>query len=178
MPITAVADRSKVLIDAGVPSAFLSALDDLGSLGDLRFLLKAPESAYFYIPEIEKSYSCLLGWQITPICDGSNGDVFYVHLANSRDSKFVYFELENDEIYGDFGKNFQFMLAHLLIAFFEFSELGTEELSRIAGRLGFEKAPELLAALERDNHMRDTFESDKNWRLNNLGLIIGSGANG
>jgi hypothetical protein len=115
-----------------------------------------------------------LDWEVTPICNSGNGDVFYALLSSAQESKFVYFELENDEIYGDFGSNFLGLLAHLLIDFYEFSELSVNELTVFGERMGFKNANALFQALEQATRdkQRDTIEGDKNWRKNIFPGII------
>ena len=149
--LTTPENRVHKLKAAGVPDQFLLALEHLKEFGDLQFVLQPPEAAYFYLPSICDSYVCLSGWEVTPVCDGSNGDVFYVLLSTDRESKFAYFELENDEIYGDFGGNFLGLLAHLLIEFYEFSELSAGALTVLGERMGFGNADALFQALEQAN---------------------------
>lgn len=167
-------NRIAKLKAAGVSDQFLQALEDLHEFGDLKYVIQPPEAAYFYLPSVCDSYGCLSGSEVTPVFEGSNGDVFYVLLSTNRESKFVYFELENDEIYGDFGSNFLGLLAHLLIEFYEFSELSVSELTVLGERMGFENAEALFQALEQadQSKLRSTFESDCNWRKQNVPRII------
>ena len=167
--------RNEILALAGVPSAFLEAIEHLEKYGDLQFIARKPDAAYFYLPQICDTYSTLQGQTITPIFDGSNGDRFYVHLSGDAGNRFVIFLLENDEIYQDFGANFQFMLAHLLIEFYEFSELTVDELAAVSKTLGFCNSRSLFESLEQatKSDARKTFELDAAWRRVNIPRIVG-----
>jgi hypothetical protein len=81
-------------------------------------MIKFPEGAYFYLKSIESTYSILRGYEITPIYEGANGDTFWVLLSNANESRFVHFELEQDEIYDDYGNDFMLLLANCVIDFF------------------------------------------------------------
>ena len=167
--------RHETLVLAGVPAAFLNALDHLAEYGDLQFIASKPDAAYFYLPQISDVYSTLQGQTITPIFDGTNGNTFYVHLSGKSGNRFVFFELENDEIYQDFGADFQFMLAHLLIEFYEFSESATDDLVGVGQALGFRQARSLFEALEQADEIRarKTFELDSAWRRVHIPRIVG-----
>ena len=115
-------ERREALLRAGVPETFLDAIDNLEEYGALQYLILEPEAAYDYLPTIEDEYEILDGYDIVPICDGPNGDSFYVLLLGSEGFRFVYFELEADEIYHDFKDSFQRLLAHLVIDWVEFTE--------------------------------------------------------
>ena len=119
-------------------------------------------------------HECLSGWEVTPVCDGSNGEVFHVLLSTPDESKFVRFELENDEIYDDYGSDFQALLADLLIDLYEFSELPVDELVDVGERLGFVRPAALFRALvdASARHLRSTFQTDRLWRQAQLPGII------
>ncbi len=165
--------RELVLQKAGVPLALLTALENLRSLDDLRYQIEGPEAAYFYLPQIIH-YEILAGSTITPILSGSNGDTYYVLLQKDEKNRFVYFELEQDQIYEDFGSNIQFLLAHIFINFYEFSQQTPERIVEIGNRLGFVASKELFTALESSGSERKTFASDDAWRLRVLPEILGS----
>jgi hypothetical protein len=164
--ITPRQDRIATLRKAGVPASFLQALDTLADYGDLQHVLQAPDAAYFYLPSIDGTYESLAGWTVTPVCDGSNGDVFYVLLTRPGVRRFVYFTLESDEIHEDFGAEFPPLLAHLLVDLYEFSELPVAELAAIGQRLGFPLAASLFEALEQADAqgLRRSGADDKAWR--------------
>lgn len=168
--------RAEVLLRAGVPPAFLAAMDKLESLAKLRFCISRPDGAYHYVPQIADGYKSLKGWDITPVCDGSNGDVFYVHMARGGESRFAHFELEVDEIYDDYGTNFQRMLADLLIDYYEFDdEAELAGLIAVGDQLGFVNSAGLFKALDEADSLslRSSFESDARWREANLPDILG-----
>jgi len=162
--------RKEKLLSAGVTSQFLDAVDRLKELGDIQYQIQNPESAYYYLPSIENEYQILKGFDITPICDGPNGDSFYVLLSKPDESKFVYFELEIDEIYNDFGASFQLFLAHIIIELWDFSEdQSTEELVQFAASMGLAKAKDVMQGLSELNQDADI----EQWELNVLPNIIG-----
>ena len=170
-------ERRKRLVDAGVPQLFLDALNEIDKYDDLQFMIREPDSFYFYIDTIYKSYKSIKDFNIVPVFEGSNGDIFYVYLFNEQEQKFAQFELENDELYADYGTSFSLMLANLLIDFYEFAdELSIEELSKIGQQIGAQFADKLFKKLEMadEESLRKSFESDNNWRKKNLEEIIKS----
>ena len=170
-------ERRKYLMDAGVPQQFLNALADIDKYDPLRFMIREPDSFYFYIDTIYKSYKSIKDFNIAPIFEGDNGDVFYVYLFNEKEQKFAHFELENDELYSDYGVYFSLMLANLLIDLYEIAdELSIKELSKIGQEIGAPFAVELFKELEKvdEENLRSSFESDKVWRNNNLKKITKS----
>ncbi len=172
--ITPPEKRISALVDAGVPLSFLEAFANPDALGDLRFMLRAPDSAYFHLPQILNTRDILADFEVTPIVDGSNGDTFYVLLSRGGVRRFVHFELEADEIYGDFGEDFRLMLADLLIGIYEFSEQDLQSLIGVGRLLGFERSEDLFNALHEADQRgaRNTFESDNAWRASFIpGLV-------
>ncbi|RJG35908.1 hypothetical protein [Motilimonas pumila] len=167
--------RKGVLVDAGVPEEFLSAIDSPNGFEDLEFIAKAPDGFYFYLPSVFKNYEILKGYEVTPIYEGSNGDTYYVLLTRGQEVRFVHFELEQDAIYSDYGAKFRFMLADFLIDYYEFAtEVSIGQLSDYGVKLGFERSKALFEALEHadENGMRKTFELDKKWRKENLPQFV------
>ncbi|BDD12076.1 hypothetical protein FUAX_45080 (plasmid) [Fulvitalea axinellae] len=165
------------MIDAGVPQLFLDALKDIDKYDDLQFMIREPDSFYFYIDTIYNSYKSIKDFNIVPVFEGSNGDVFYVYLFNEQEKKFAHFTLENDELYSDYGTSFSLMLANLLIDLYEFAyELPIEELSKIGREIGAQFSDELFKKLEMagEESLRKFFESDNNWRKKYLEEIIKS----
>ncbi|WP_394391754.1 hypothetical protein [Shewanella woodyi] len=166
--------RKENLLSAGVTSQFIDAIDRLEELGEIQYQIQNPEGAYWYLPSIENEYEILRGFDITPICDGSNGDSFYVLLSKPDERKFVYFELEADEIYNDFGGSFQLLLAHLVIDLMDLSEVQSiEDITKFAESLGLLKAKEVIntvSALDEDTDIEE-------WEVNVLPTIIGGTLN-
>lgn len=155
----------------GVPIEFLSAIDNVSAFEDLEFIVKYPEGTYWYLKDIYPKYSCLSGYDVTPIYEGRNGDTFYVMLSKPGEVRFVHFELENDEIYDDYGNNFMLMLANFLISYYEFAtEIDIEKLAEYGVKMGFKNSSQLFSALEKadKDRLRSTFELDKKWRNENL----------
>lgn len=164
-------DRRKKLIENGVLPAFLDVIDDTSKFEDLKYIFKYPDSAYFYLPDIYPSYEILKGYDVTPICDGGNGDTFHMLLTRDDEVRFVHFELENDQIYNDYGNNFMLMFVDFLIEYYEFADqTSIETLIGYGIKMGFPKSTEIFNALEAadSNHLRKTFELDKQWRKDNV----------
>jgi len=138
-------NREDKLISVGVKSQFFQALRNLEELGDLQFQIQEPTGAYFYLEQLENQYEILKDYHITPICDGSNGDTFYVLLSKEDEVRFVYFGLEDDEIYEDFKDSFELLLAHLIIELMDFSEEQSSEcFVEVATKLGLSKAKNIV----------------------------------
>ena len=175
--ITSIENRREMLESHGVPVAFLDAIETPPA-EDLEYILKFPDAAYFYLKTVETTYSILRGYDITPIFDGGNGDTYWVLLTNSTDTRFVHFELEQDEIYNDYGNDFLSLLADVVIKFYEFAdELDDSEIINVAQALGFPNAEPLVSALTLADEQgsRCTFESDAEWRRTNIPSIINHG---
>lgn len=167
--------RVSKLISQGVPVEFLEALDDTSKFEDLEFIVNGPDSAYWYLQDIYPKYECIQDYDVTPIYCGSNNDTFYVLLSRDDEIRFVYFGLEDDAIYTDFGSNFMFMLANFMIEYYEFADsVGLSVLGEIGVKLGLKKAPGLMSALQEadDKGLRKSFELDKAWREENVPSFI------
>lgn len=168
--ITPRHDRLATLLAAGVPDAFLRTLHTLAEYGSLEHVLRPPEAAYFYLPSAYETQESLVGWSVTPICEGSNGDVFYLLLTRPGLQRFVYIEKDHDDIGHDFGEEFPPLLAHLLIDLHEFAGLPRDRLADLGQRLGFPLAASLFDALEQAavQGLRRTAEDDHSWRAMHL----------
>lgn len=164
-------NRREKLLEYGVPSEFLDAIDNIDQFIDLEFIVKYPDSAYFYLIDILPTYKIFNGYDVTPIYEGGNGDTFYVLLSNSLEARFVHFELENDEIYSDYGSSFMLMFADFLINYYEFSdETNIETLIEYGNKMGFPRSGQLFKLLKEadSNGLRNTSQSDKKWREANI----------
>lgn len=164
--ITPRHERLAALLAAGVPDAFLRTLHTLAEYGPLEHVLRPPEAAYFYLPSAYETQESLVGWSVTPICEGSNGDVFYLLLTRPGLQRFVQVERDHDEIGAEFGAEFAPLLAHLVIDLYAFSGLPRDTLTALAQRLGFPLAGSLFAALEQADAqgLRRSAEDDSAWR--------------
>ncbi|WP_196157620.1 hypothetical protein [Reinekea sp. G2M2-21] len=163
--------RREKLIEYGVIPAFLDAIDNTGEYQDLEFIVKYPDGAYWYLEDIYPSYSIFKGYDVTPIYEGGNGDTFYVLLSNNEEARFVHFELENDEIYNDYGSDFWLMFVDFLIGYYEFAdESSIDALTESGLKMGFPKSADLFSSLESadKNGLRNTFDLDKKWREENV----------
>jgi len=167
--------RDKKLISNGVPKEFLDAIEDTESFKDLKYIVQGPENAYFYLEEIYPRYNSLRNYDVTPIYCGGNNDTFYVLLTNSEEKRFVYLSLEEDAIYEDFGSDFSYMLANLLIDYYEFADnVEINTLGEYGMKMGFKNAQAFLQALEDAdaNGLRSSFETDEAWRRENISRFL------
>lgn len=167
--ITSEEERRETLVSAGVSTEFLDAIDNPSKFEDLEFIFRYPKSFYWYYPDIA-SYKCLQGFEVTPVFDGSNGDMFYVMLSRQGERQFVQFELEQDEIYENFGDNFMYLMAYFLIRYYEFAELDLHQLSENGIEMGFEKSRQLFRMLAEADEKRERMD-DVKWRSENLGVL-------
>lgn len=167
--------RRGMLLGYGVPSTFLDALDNTKAFDGLEFVVKYPVSAYWRLPDILPTCKVLKGYDVTPICESANGDIFYLLLSNANEARFVRFELENDEVVDDYGNNFMLMFVDFLIYYYEFSdETSIETLTGYGFKMGFYKSAELFKALEEADSqgLRKTFELDKKWRKEKVSSFL------
>jgi hypothetical protein len=173
--ITPLNKRMALLSKSGIPLPLLQAIENTEAHGDLHYVIRHPGAAYFYLPKIYHTRTYLNGYEITPICDGCNGEIFYVQLTNQINKKFISFSLENDAFYTSFDQDFRYLFADLLIQLYESSELLTTELIEIGKKLGFKNASALFSSLDIANETREraTFLLDSVWRNHKLPLIIG-----
>lgn len=167
--------RRDKLLEYGVPATFLDAIDNTKEFDDLEFIVKYPDIVYWYLSDILPIYEILQGYDVTPIYEGGNGDTFYVLLSNANETRFVHFELENDEIYDDYGSNFMLMFVDFLIYYYESAdETSIETLTGYGKKMGFPKSAELFKSLEEADRvdLRKTFELDKQWRRENVSRFL------
>lgn len=74
------------------------------------------DGAYFYLTQIS-NYKILENLNIIPVF--SCRESFYVLTYNEQSENIIHFELENDEIYTDYGKNWNLLLMDVMIQYFE-----------------------------------------------------------
>lgn len=173
--ITHIDKREEKLVAAGVPKALLAAIDKPSEFRNLEFVAKKPDGFYFCPESIWQDYEILSGFEVTPIYEGCNSDIYYVLLSKKHENRFVCFGLEQDEIYDDYGSNFSLMFASFLIDYYQFSdEVTLEELIDYGLRMGFTQSEKLFKELENadNNQFLTTFEEDKKWRNQILYEII------
>lgn len=175
--LTPIENRTEKLKAAGVFPEFLYAQDHPDEFSELQYEWEFPKAAYFYLPQISGEDSYLAGWNITPVFDNSNGDIYYVHMEREGLKKFACLYLESSELGQDYGSDFRYLLADFLIDFYEsaeFSEQSIDDLGKTGERLGFVNARQLFSALEdaTEKKLRGSFEGDREWRETNLPLII------
>ncbi len=90
-------ERKEKLLQFGAPKPFV---DNIGNIEELEFRVEKTDGAYFYLPTIA-NYKILKGLNIIPIYD--EGESFRVFGYTDTIHKIFHFELENDEIYNDYG---------------------------------------------------------------------------
>ena len=168
--------RREKLLSAGVPPSFLDAMEDPSAFEELAYLARYPEGFYLEMPRVIGGYSILRGYAVTPVYEDGNGDIYSVLLSSDEETRFVRFPRERDEIYKDFGADFQYMLADLLIEYYEFAtDLSVEVLSAHGERIGCPRASRLFKALAdaEGSGARRSFELDNEWRRDVLPGLVG-----
>ncbi len=155
-------NRDKELLKYSIPKNFL---ENIGEIESLKFQVEKPESLYSQLPYIS-NYKIIKDKTIIPIFE--RGESFYVLTIDELISRIIYFELENDEVYRDYGMNWELLLLDIMIDYFDFAvddELMIDEFVEIGNMLGFSKSKELfeLRNLSIEDYNKK-FENDKNWR--------------
>lgn len=130
--LTPPALRKAALEDAGVPPIFLQTLGDDAQPDDLKLVIGRPPDDLF--DRAAPHYSILRQSVVTPVleCQGA----IVALLDHDGERRFIHFELETDEVYEDFGANFQNVLAWLLISYYELSECSRKAFVRAGESLG------------------------------------------
>ncbi|WP_158973529.1 hypothetical protein [Cellulophaga sp. L1A9] len=155
-------ERNERLISFGISKQFLS---NIGNIDELEFLVEDPKGAYFYFPTMD--YKIFSGFEITPIFD--SGETFYALFENNNMSKIVKFELENDEIYFDYGQNWNLLLLSIMIDLFDQyleDEISENRFIEIGNKIGFEKSSELFNLRDLSvEELNEKFKDNKKWEL-------------
>ena len=154
--------RPSKLLEQGIPLKFL---ESIGRVKELKFQVEPPEGAYHYFPSIS-NYEILKDCKVTPIFD--QGESFWA-VANTDDqARIIHFELEKDEVYQDFGLNWNLLLLEIMIDYYDFAiidEITLEEFESVGNQIGFEQSRELfhLRNLSVEDY-NSKFKDDKKWR--------------
>ena len=89
------------------------------------------------------------GLNIIPIYD--EGESFRVFGYNELTQKIFHFELENDQIYTDYGTNWNLLLFDIMFQYFEDDideKLNIETFKKVGNKLGFDKSESLYKLLD------------------------------
>ncbi|MGD1841012.1 MAG: hypothetical protein ACFB0B_08970 [Thermonemataceae bacterium] len=140
-----IEERKSELIRFGANKAFV---ENIGKIDELKYRVENVEGAYFYFPTIS-NYKILNGLNIIPIYD--EGESFRVFGYNDAVQKIFHFELENDEVYKDYGTNWNLLLLDILFQYFNDDVedgLNIEIFKRVGDQLGFDKSEHLYKLLD------------------------------
>ncbi|MCS4229242.1 hypothetical protein [Sphingobacterium sp. BIGb0165] len=161
--IIAKEERIKELLNFGLPKVFL---ENIGNIPELEYRIEDVDGAYFYLPTI-LNYKILHGKRVVPIFDC--GESFTVLLIDSEIEQIIEFELENDQVYKDYGNNVDLMLMDIMIDYFDDhidDEIDLEKYISVGSRIGFDKSADLfhLRNLPIDDYNSKS-ENIENWRI-------------
>lgn len=140
-----IEERESKLIAFGAPKSFI---ENIGKISELEFRVEKVDGAYFYFPTIS-NYKILSGLNIIPIYD--EGGSFRVFGYNESTQKIFHFGLENDEIYTDYGTNWNLLLFDIMVQYFEDDideKLNIETFIKVGNKLGFNKSESLYKLLD------------------------------
>ena len=140
-----IEERKSELLKFGAPKPFI---ENIGKISELEFRVEKVDGAYFYFPTIS-NYKILNELNIIPIYD--EGESFRVFGYNDSIQKIFHFELENDEIYNDYGTNWNLLFLDILFQYFNDDiEDGLDIMTfkKVGDKLGFEKSESLYKLLD------------------------------
>lgn len=155
-------NRLNELLNFGFPKEFI---ENIGKIPELAYRVEDVEGAYFYLPTI-LSYTILNGKSILPIY--GSGESFWVLIDDNESQKIIKFELECDQIYTDYGDNWELLLMDIMIEYFDDhidDEIGIEKFQSVANKIGFNKSEALfrLRNLSIDEY-NEKSEDMEQWR--------------
>ncbi|QWX82525.1 hypothetical protein H0I23_08540 [Cellulophaga sp. HaHaR_3_176] len=155
-------ERNEKLISCGIPEQFLSSI---GNIDELDFMVEDPKGAYFYFPTMD--YKIFSGFEVTPIFNC--GEEFYALFEKNDIRKIVRFELENDEIYSDYGLNWNLLLMDILWRYFDLALEEDDSMSlfcSVGKRLGFLYSEKLYQCLNiPSDEISIKLENKKKWKI-------------
>ena len=140
-----IEDRKSKLIEFGAPKSFI---ENIGQISELQYRVEKVDGAYSYFPEIS-NYKILNELNIIPIYD--EGESFRVFGYNNSIQKIFHFELENDEIYNDYGTNWNLLFLDIMFQYFNDDiENGLDIMTfkKVGDNLGFDKSEILYKLLD------------------------------
>ncbi len=158
-----IEERQSKLIEFGAPKPFI---ENIGKIPELEFSVENVEGAYFYFPTIT-NYKILSGLNIIPIYD--SGESFYVFGYNELTQKIFHFELENDEIYNEYGTNWNLLLLEIMINLFDQyidTDIDKNRFIEIGKKIGFAKSSQLfdLKNIPIDEY-NEKFQNNQQWEI-------------
>src|SRR5690606_31636458 len=132
--LVAKENRVTELLKFGAPKSFI---ENIGKANELEFIIEKVDRAYEYLPQIS-NYSILKNLNLIPIfCRDYS---FYVFAYNEQTEKIIDFNLENDEIYNDYGNNWDLLLMDIMTQYFDDEiekGLDVEKFKSVAEKIGF-----------------------------------------
>jgi hypothetical protein len=140
-----IEERKTKLIHFGANKNFI---ENIGKIEALKYRVEDVDSAYFYVPIIT-NYNILKDLNIIPIY--TEGEAFRVFGFNDNIQKIFHFELENDEIYNDYGTNWDLLLLDILFQYYNDTidyGLHFSTFKTVADQLGFQKSETLYKLLD------------------------------
>ncbi|WP_101448645.1 hypothetical protein [Aquimarina sp. MAR_2010_214] len=139
-----IEERESELIRFGANKDFV---ENIGRIDELKYRVENVDGAYFYFPTIS-NYKILNGLNIIPIYD--EGESFRVFGYNDSIQKIFHFELENDEVYDNYGTNWNLLFLDIMFEYFNDDiedELDITKFKEIGEKLGFNKSETLYKLL-------------------------------
>ena len=156
-------ERIHELTRFGAPELFINSI---GKIPELQFHVENVDGAYFYLPQIS-NYEIIKNLNLIPIF--SSGESFYVFTYDHQTQRIINFELENDEIYDDYGTNWNLLLMDIMIQYFE-SEIddGIEisDFKSVGEKIDFDKAEKLFKLLDLPvEEYNAKYDEKEKWRI-------------
>jgi len=157
-----IQERESELIRFGAPKSFI---ENIGNIPELEFRVEKVDGGYFYIPTIS-NYEILNELNIIPIYD--NGESFRVLGYNDFTQKIFHFELENDQIYNDYGTNWNLLFLDIMFQYFNDDiegGLDIETFKKVGEKLGFDKSESLYKLLDIPvDEYNEKYDRLKEWK--------------
>jgi len=140
-----IEERESELVKFGANEDFLK---NIGEIEELKFRVEKVKGAYDYLPTIS-NYEILKELNIIPIYE--EGESFRVFGYNETIQKIFHFELENDEVYNDYGTNWNLLLLDIMFQYFNDdieNGLDVVKFKKVGEKLGFDKSETLYELLD------------------------------
>ena len=144
MKLTSIEERKAKLLKFKIPELFLN---NTGEIDELEFVVMEPKASYFYFPTMTH-FTIFSNFEITPIFDC--GDTFYTLFESNTISKIVYFSLEEDKIYKDYGLNWNLLIMDVLWSYFDLvieEDNSLELFCSVGEKIGFPYSEKLFEQL-------------------------------
>jgi len=135
--------RHDELIRFGAPKEFI---ENIGKIQELKYNVENVDGAYYYLPTIA-DYNILKGLNIIPIYD--EAESFTMFGYNDDEQKIFHFELENNQIYREYGTNWSLLLFDIMFQYFEnnIDDINSKAFLEVGKKIGFIKAEQLFKLL-------------------------------